>query len=203
MIIVEGPDGAGKTTLVERIENDWGLTREPRAVSSEAKSLVPIGEWIETELGKGFGMRLYDRFGLISSPCYAMLENRTMVWPLTWPDWMRAQHRRIRKIDPVIIWCMPELATVRANLKREDNSGGRIFPHIDEIYLAYVAAYGQMSALTNSQMIWDYEKPDLVHLANLLRWAKARTEREQDGGSVLDDDEAPARASVDHPTARP
>lgn len=178
MIIVEGPDGAGKTTLVTQIEQDWEINREPRAVSSEAKSLTPIGEWIETELSKGFGMRLYDRFGLISSPCYTMLDNRTMVWPLTWPDWMRAQHRRIRKIDPVIIWCLPELNTIRANLKREDNSGGRILPHIEQIYLSYVAAYGQMSALTSSQMIWDYEHPDTLHLTNLLRWAKARTERE-------------------------
>ncbi len=58
MIIVEGPDGAGKTTLVERIESEYGLTREPRAVSAGAEKLKPIGRYIEDELEKGFGMRL-------------------------------------------------------------------------------------------------------------------------------------------------
>ena len=75
MILVEGPDGAGKSTLVERLERDWGITREPRAVSKEAKALTPLGPYIEEELSKGFGMRLYDRFALeccgISAGCDA------------------------------------------------------------------------------------------------------------------------------------
>ena len=70
MIVVEGPDGSGKTTLVKRImDSKLGSELElmPRAVSKDAKSLTKIDDYIEEELGKGFGMRLYDRFALISS----------------------------------------------------------------------------------------------------------------------------------------
>jgi hypothetical protein len=182
MIIVEGPDGAGKTTLVSQIEHDWDITREPKQTSAQAVSLTPPGGWIEQQLAQGFGMRLYDRFALISSPCYTMLENRTMVEPLTDPMWMKLQHYRLSQIDPVIIWCLPPLEIVKENLLREDDSGRGLIDHIEEIYLAYVAFYGAMSCCTTSQMVWDYTMPDLPHLANLIRWANARTEREANGG---------------------
>ena len=106
MIIVEGPDGAGKTTLVEQLERDWGLTRERKQTSAQAVSLMPPGAWIEEQLDMGFGMRLYDRFALISSPLYTFVENRTMVEPLlqsvstlrhhySWVDSGPFQHRRL------------------------------------------------------------------------------------------------------------
>lgn len=187
MIIVEGPDGSGKSTLVEQIELDWGIKREPRHVTSEAVALSPSGEYIEAELRKGFGFRLYDRFALISSPCYTMLENRTMVWPLIDPVWLRMQYQRLLNIDPVVIWCLPPQQTVRDNLAREDNSGGQIMPYFEDIYLNYVTMYSLLSVHTRSQMIWNYTEPDTLHLAHLLRWAKARVEREQDGGQAATD----------------
>lgn len=198
MIIVEGPDGAGKSTLVAQIERDWGITREPRHVSSEAVALSPMGEYIETELSKGFGFRLYDRFALISSPCYSMLENRTMVWPLTEPDWLKAQYRKLTVIDPVILWCLPPYEVVRQNVVREDNSGGKILPHLDVIYLNYITAYATMSNWVTSQMIWDYTAPNTLRLANLLRWAKAREERENDGRqAAVDAGDAEATSTQD------
>lgn len=180
MIIVEGPDGAGKTHLVTRIENDWGITREPKAVTSTAESLLPLGTWVEEELAKGQSFRLYDRFALISSPIYSMLENPTFVWPLTEYQWLRNQFQKLKRIDPVIIWCLPPLETVRQNVIREDNSGGKILPHIDVIYHQY-HAWAARDGYNTSQMVWDYTNPDLLRLANLMRFAKARTLEEFSG----------------------
>lgn len=177
MIIVEGPDGSGKSTLVSQIELDWGLVRERRAVSSAAESLVPIGEYIETELNRGFGMRLYDRFALISSPMYMMLPNRTFVFPMTDYDWLRAQYYKMKRLDPVIIYCLPPFEEVMANLEREDNSGGKVLANAEQIYLNYVAFAAR--EYSSSIMVWDYTKPDTLRLANLIRWAQARVEREK------------------------
>jgi len=173
VIIVEGPDGAGKSNLVSRIEADWSLQREPKAVTSDAQSLFPMGQYIEDELSKGFGMRLYDRFALISSPLYMMLENRTFVDPLTNPDWLKIQYKRLSRIDPVLIYCLPPLEVVKANLERDDNSGGKVLEHVEEIYYGYVAWYAR-DGYNSSSMVWDYTNPDLVHLAQLLRWADFR-----------------------------
>ena len=179
MIVVEGPDGAGKTTLVEQIENDWSLTREPRAVSSEAKSLLPIGPYIETELGKKFGWRLYDRFALISSPMYISLPNRTFREEMLNSSWLTMQYARFTAIDPLIVYCLPPLEVVRANVLNDPHNKV-VHEHIDNIYWNYVAFAARV--YSPSTMIWDYTNPDLLHLAALLRWAKARSARQTKKG---------------------
>lgn len=177
MIIVEGPDGSGKTTLVELIEHETGLVRQPRAVSKEAKALVPIGDYIEQELYKGFGWRLYDRFALISSPAYAMLPNRTFVEPLTDLDWLKAKHHQFQKIDPLIIVCLPPLATVITNvMKGEDNLV--VQRDIETIYINYLN-FAASQVHNTSCMVWDYTSADSIRstrLKQLLQWAKGRSE---------------------------
>lgn len=188
MIILEGPDGAGKSTLAAQIERDWGITREPRVVSAGAETQVDdLARWTWDQLEMGFGFRLYDRFSLISSPQYTMLENRTMAGPLMDYHFLRDCHARLRQIDPVIIWCLPPLEVVKENLAREDDSGRSLIDHIETLYLTYTSTAAMMGVrdpdrmkgqYITSQMVWDYTKPNTLHLANLLRWAKARTEQE-------------------------
>lgn len=179
MIIIEGPDGAGKTTLIERIEKDWNLTREPRAVSSEAKSLRAIDDYIEEELRKGFGMRLYDRFALISSPQYMALPNRTFAGRMTDPQWLKLMHGRFAQIDPLVILCLPSWETVKKNTAAEVHQGIDLTEQIETIYLNYVNWYAEHAHSNTSIMIWDYENPDLLRLAALLRWADHRTHQEE------------------------
>lgn len=173
MIILEGPDGAGKTTLRDRILNDWGgeFVAQPRAVTSDATSLVPIGKYIEDELARGFGPRLYDRFALISSPMYMALPNRTFVDPMTDIDWLRPQYHKLDRVDPAIIYCLPPLEVVMENL-RNDPSSEVVLPYGEQIYLNYVAFAARH--WSTSCMVYDYTNPDLLRLSGLLRWASAR-----------------------------
>lgn len=174
MIIVEGPDGAGKSTLVEKLEKEWKLTREPRAVSSDAKSIKPIGPYIEEELAKKFGWRLYDRFALISSPMYISLPNRTFRDEMLDPHWLRTQYVRFTEIDPLIIYCLPPLEVVKRNCAN-DHTSQVVWDHIEDIYWNYVAFYARV--YNSSCMIWDYTNPELRRLDILMKWAKARSMR--------------------------
>lgn len=175
MIILEGPDGSGKSTLAKRIAEEHGLTIEPRAVSKNAKSLVPIGEYIDQELHKGFGMRLYDRFALISSPAYAMLPNRTFVEPMTDLDWLKAAHHKFLKINPIIILCLPSLETVLGNTRLGVHDGLDLTAQIETIYINYLN-FAATQVHNTSCMIWDYHKPHEVRLTYLMNWAKARVD---------------------------
>jgi len=181
MIIVEGPDGAGKSTLVAQIEQMWGVTREPRAVSKEAKSLVPIGEYIEGELEKGFGKRIYDRFALISSPMYMGLPDRTFRDQMLDRDWLMNMHTKFKRIDPVIIICLPPLKIVKRNVnKGEDNLV--VQETIEEIYWLYHNWYCSHHPFNSSTALWDYTSDDPLQFSRiegLIRWAEARCRKER------------------------
>ena len=184
MIVVEGPDGAGKTTLVNRIMEEQtvvgsGLQLMPRAVTKDARSLTAIDDYIETELAKGFGLRLYDRFALLSSPCYAMLPNRTFAGRMFDAEWLRAQYHKLLGIDPVVIVCLPDMETVVANVSRgEDNRV--VQSDIETIYINYLN-YLASQVNNTSVMQWDYRNPNMNRLNNLLNWAKGRVDYEQHG----------------------
>lgn len=173
MIIIEGMDGAGKTTLRDKIIADWEgeFVIQPRAVTSGAVSLVPIGKYIEAELDRGFGPRVYDRFALISSPMYLPLPDPTFVDPMTDVDWLRLQYHKMDKVDPAIIYCLPPLEVVLENL-RNDPSSEVVLPYGKTIYNNYVAFIARH--WSTSCMVYDYTQPDLLRLSGLLNWASAR-----------------------------
>ena len=181
MIIVEGPDGAGKTTLINRINAEWGgqFVVQPRSVSKDAVSLVALDDYIEQELGKGFGPRLYDRFALISSPCYAGLPNRTFRGRMMDVDWLQMVHYQLWQIDPVVIVCLPPLDVVVANITGDDDNKV-VQDDIEEIYIHYLN-FIALQVNNNSLRVWDYTQANQQKLKGLLGWAAARIEEETQG----------------------
>lgn len=174
MIIVEGPDGAGKTTLVAELEERLLIDREPRAVSSDAKALRPLGDYITEELAKGFGPRLYDRFALISSPMYASLPNSTFTGPMLDRIWLTEQMRKFYLVDPAIIICLPPYEVVKANVDK-DEASEVMWNHLYHIYYGYHTWYcGELARYNTSVLLWDYTAPDHQRLTGLLNWAQAR-----------------------------
>lgn len=178
MIILEGPDGGGKTRLAKQIYEDWEgrFQLQAKAVSSAAESLRPIGQYVEEEIAKGFGPRLYDRFALISSPLYMHLPNRTFRDEMLDPFWLVEQYRHFWKIDPVIIVCLPPIDIVRINVQDDpDSPNPEVERSIDTIYWNYHNWLAQEQARTNTSVIrHDYTNPDALALSGILNWANGR-----------------------------
>ena len=178
MIIVEGPDGSGKTTLVKKLEKQLGITQQPRAVSSAAEKLKPIGDYVEEELAKGFGLRLYDRFALISSPMYVALPNPTFSEQMLDLVWLGSAWRRFRAIDPVVIVCLPELDEVAHNVLR-DSTSQVVWPYWETIYWQY-HNWLAMNLENTSVLHYNYTldgQPRAFQeqrLNGLLAWAQGR-----------------------------
>ena len=178
MFIVEGPDGSGKTTLVARLENMLGVSREPRAVTAGAEKIKPIGAYVQEELDKGFGLRLYDRFALISSPMYLSLPNPTFSEEMLDLVWLASAWRRLRQIDPVIILCLPDFATVKANVAK-DESSKVMWEYWETIYWNY-HNWLAVNLENTSVLHYNYTLTGPVQafqdqrLAGLVRWTQAR-----------------------------
>ena len=137
MLIVEGPDGAGKTTLINellRLEPDLQLS--PRVVSKEAKATTDLQAWVENDLSSDREGVVYDRYRLISQPIYgAVLRNEE---PGVFGDleWLITMNQALRAKNPVIVHCLPPIEVVRANVK-DDPDNTAVADRIDQLYIAY------------------------------------------------------------------
>lgn len=75
MIIIEGADGTGKTTLVNKLSADYGLRRLPRAADSLSGPLCSIGAW-ELQLPANHHLCIADRHPVISGLVYDQIFGR-------------------------------------------------------------------------------------------------------------------------------
>lgn len=141
MIILEGPDGAGKTYLKNQILQAFpDLPLAPKAMASDITPNIHMVHYIEEWTNKQRPSDvLFDRFALISGPLYApILDDKYQLNIYSSLRWMRNQHATFYGIvRPLIIYCLPPISTVRDNV-RGDPENAKAAPYIERIYAAYV-----------------------------------------------------------------
>lgn len=175
MIIVEGPDGAGKTTLIEYLSKTTGTPQAPRAVSSDAVAQLDIRSYVETQLSQGFRNLLFDRFALISGPIYGaqtgMAHPNEVFADL---DWVIDMERQFLLSRALVVYCLPPLEEVKYNLGKDRASQAVVgsYHNLEVIYWSY-RARAALDVARGVGEVYDYTKPGA--LAKVL------------GGEVVDD----------------
>ena len=170
MIVVEGPDGAGKTTLINVLAETFDLPIEERVVSKETKALTDLRVWTDRNLEAGFVFKLFDRHRLISDPVYRWaIPTKQPDKDLYEVNWLEKSLERFQDIDPIIIFCMPPLETVMANLL-DDPDNREVVSHILRIYYSYNLQYAYLKSYGSfSSVYWfDYTKPSATELC--IEW---------------------------------
>lgn len=157
MIIVEGPDGAGKTTLIEQLKERYGLEVAPRVVTKGAEAMTDLKVWVEQNLAEGFQYRIFDRHRLVSEYIYGPLLRKEQQPGFTDLIW---SHQRLKElyndVRPILIYCLPPLELVRENVLR-DPENAVVAEHIDAMYAAYVhRASLDWVNFAPSTIIYDY-----------------------------------------------
>lgn len=161
MIIVEGPDGAGKTTLIEQLLHQLDLPVADRVVSKDAEAMTDLVAWVEDNVKQGWQNVIYDRHRLISEPIYGpILRNR----PEPGFDdirWLTEMTEKLYDSRPVIIYCLPTLTRVWKNILSSDDN--KIF-HLDadkvgQIYWGYFNRAVYDNAVYDHAWVYDYEHP--------------------------------------------
>lgn len=139
MIVVEGPDGAGKTSLVARLRQDLNLPVADKVVNEDTEPIVDLADWTEANVSAGFQKVIFDRHRLISEPIYGPATRTTQDPHFLDLGWLSEMMWRFYQSQPIIIYCLPDLQVVRDNVKREDTNNSVISGRIAAIYAGYVA----------------------------------------------------------------
>jgi hypothetical protein len=173
-VIVEGPDGSGKSGMVDRLVRDMGMTVHPRASTSLGGPISDITKWHEDDIlnmttlpADAYGPWVYDRHPLISERIYSMHARMTS------PQGMFGSHtwvtEQLEKLSShaVMVWCLPPKSHVFANVNRnasEQMPG--VVNNIGDIY----RSYSRSASLWKGQsMWWDYTSMNYVTWLNDLR----------------------------------
>lgn len=158
MLIVEGPDGAGKTTLIELLKTELEIPVAPRVVAQDTTALVDMKRWVEDNLAEGEVPVLFDRHRLISETIYGPIKRKHAQAGFLEFDWLSRQMDDLYNgVGPMIIYCLPPFETVKANIENDpDNTA--VAHEIEQIYSAYVARASVDAVHANSR-VWDYTNP--------------------------------------------
>lgn len=156
MLVFEGPDGAGKTTLMNQFQEAFDLPIAPRVVSKDAEAMVDLREWVDQQLDQGFSMTMFDRHRLISEPIYGPILRDEPEAGFNEMKWLAPRMKRFYELKPLIIYCLPPLEVVMKNIESDDDNKV-VRQKIKSIYSAYVAkASMDYSFAPTTIKVWDY-----------------------------------------------
>lgn len=178
MFIVEGPDGAGKTTLIRRLQQEIKFEVRPRACTSDnGIDVATLKDWVMQDLSrpihdKGF----YDRHPLISEPIYGPIIRGRMADGFNDWEWMSKTLNIFNHREPIIVFCLPPKQLVLDNVKDTHEATTEhlegVLLHTEAIYEMYCFRAAQQSQ-HGDVMVWNYSADnadqdfkDLVELAS-------------------------------------
>ena len=147
MIIVEGPDGAGKSTLVEELSHEFDLEVGERATSDRNKLYTVTRQDTYTALSHsvlGHGKpQIWDRL-FFSEMVYAPVIGRDCEFTHEEKVFV---NRVLRATGCPVILCMPPWAVVQANVKGTFQMEG-VHQNLEAIYAAYRTVCGDLPSLS-------------------------------------------------------
>jgi hypothetical protein len=177
VIVIEGPDGAGKSTFVSLLAEELGLPIADRSMKGDLTPLKKMDEWINWCISSGWQPMIFDRFALVSGPLYAPIMNDPYQLGI-YSDlsWMLEMERRFyTEVEPLMIYCLPPLEVVKENLLG-DKENAAVADHIDRIYQAYVAR-AALDYGTRYFFIYDYTQGHSDRMVQIVAHHVAQVRR--------------------------
>jgi hypothetical protein len=147
-VIVEGPDGSGKSTLVEFLCQASPLVRHSRASDSIAGPVPDLATWYLDDMRQINEQppSVYDRHPVISEPIYARYARKEPAQrPFNRPDWVNESHNLTAQWA-FVVWCLPSPYVLYTNVHEKPQMTG-VREGIWDLYYGYSALRQQWPGL--------------------------------------------------------
>ena len=137
MIVLEGPDGGGKTTLQKKLIHIWhGMppdNYDVQVIHSPGPLDKGLYYWAMKALRQAKPVCIFDRFPYFSEAVYgSLLRDHPCMTTL---EFIALRERLIR-MRPLVIYCRPPLTTLQATRTVEDQMPG-VLDHYEDIVNCY------------------------------------------------------------------
>lgn len=179
MIILEGPDGGGKTTLMHEIMQRFPIVPHPKFVPSDGvvdREKLYNAALEDTQTLCDQPVQIYDRHPLISEYVYGPIIRGEL--PHQWESPSARMMRSILANHTLVVWCLPNVERVRENTVNDEHES--VFENIDRIYASYRTL---KSFWLGRSYTYDYESPMRGFVFNLI---VAHLQRQTDLRNDLD-----------------
>ena len=176
IIIVEGMDGTGKTTLIQQLAHHLDVKPKKFVKSSGpdedyrlnliANTISEIKELETASMERGPIKRLYDRFPLISEAVYGpILRGHNCFGGLYHP-----LRRRLLALKTVIIYCRPDREVIQANVRQSPQMSG-VLEHFKDLLDAYDKFFLELTETPGNSYItiYNYTQDDVQDLIYRIR----------------------------------
>lgn len=139
MIILEGPDGGGKTTLLKRLSEETLLSAHERASDSVKGPLADLYGWTVNDMESWSSQKLsiYDRHPLTSEHIYGPSVRGAIRPGFEMTNPKLGHMRRYLREHALVIVCLPPLEVVKQNVANEIEQMPGVVENIEHIYDCY------------------------------------------------------------------
>lgn len=171
-VIVEGPDGGGKTTLLQYLHTVTNLPIHAKFSTSLGGPKDSLHSLVDADMQSWWnglnadphyrkdwepgGVKesyLFDRHPLISEPIYG-LHVRKDIQPEFLTEWFASRWRDFLEYDPLVIFCLPPFEAITTNVNPHRDMQG-VWANMRRMYDQYTI---QALQYPGSSMVYDYTK---------------------------------------------
>ena len=164
MIIVEGPDGAGKSTLIRMLAEHHDFQIMDRACTSDDgidPTTLSLRDWVDKDLSlSNWHPGVYDRYPLYSEPIYGLITRRRLATGFDDMEWLRRSMLMLRQKQPMVIFCFPPKEVVRHNIQANHTMTTdhmrQVNDNATQLWQAYSVRIAQELTVGGTTRIWDY-----------------------------------------------